>query len=183
MEILKTAIYLHCVAGMKETQLRLYRGSPTVFAIKVQQHILLNPYPYGKMAMETLCLEFESAEESTYIGNFVNMHFNHTWAFFDQDSKLVDGRPLVAGVGSFSDILDAFSECTYLGDPQRLRLARAQVKELDRFIRNQGAHCAGPGKGSPFLDFMKSKNMKCSDEDLCADGGSDEMGKALGVDR
>jgi len=176
LEILKTAIYLHCVAGMKEAQLRLYRGSPTVFTIKVQQHILLNPYPYGKMAMDTLCLEFESAEDTTYIGDFVNMHFEHTWAFIEHDSNLVDGRPLVAGIGSFQDILDAFSECTYLGEPKRLRLASAQVRELDRFARNQRDTCAEDGVGSPFMDCVRSRGMKCSDEDLFGTGGPNDIG-------
>lgn len=164
LEILKTAIYLHRVAGMKEAQLRFYRGSPTVFAIQVQQHILLNPYPYGKMAMDTLCLEFESAGESTYIANFVSMHFNHTWAFIDQDSKVVDGRPLVAGVGAFSDILEAFSECTQLGEPGRLRLVSAQVRELDRFARNLVGTDTEQRKDSPFMDFVRSKEMRCGDD-------------------
>lgn len=184
LEILKTAIYLHCVAKMGDNQLRLYRGSPTVFTIKVNKHILLNPYPYGKMAMETLCLEFESSEEtSSFIGNFVNMHFNHTWAFFDQDSKLVDGRPLIAGVGSFQDILTAFSECTYLGDPKRLRLATAQVQELDHFMRNQGVAFAGPGKDSPFMDFVRTNVVKCSDEDPCGTRELHEASTALAGDR
>ncbi len=179
LEILKTAIFLHCVAKMNEAQLRLYRGSPTVFTIKVHQHILLNPYPYGKMAMDTLCLEFESAEEASYIGSFLSMHFNHTWAFVDQDSKLVDGRPLVTGIGSFQDILNAFAECTYLGDPKRLRLASPQVLELDHFMRNQGGICADSAKSSPFMGFVRANGMRCADEDLRCDSEPQEIVSAL----
>lgn len=167
LEILKTAIYLNCVAGMGRDQLRFYRGSPTVFAIEVDRHILLNPYPYGKMAMETLCLEFESESESSYVSDFVGMHFNHTWAFIDQPSKLVDGKPLVVGVDAFEDIIAAFAECTYLGEPGRLRLTSAQVFELDTFtskvIPSQGRNLIKkPPSETPFKDYIEKKSLTCS---------------------
>jgi hypothetical protein len=171
LEILKSAVYLHCVAKMNDSQLRLYRGSPTVFSIRVGKHILLNPYPYGKMAMETLCLEFESTTDSSYIASFVNKHFNHTWAFFDQDSKQVDGQPLVAGIASFDDILKAFSECTYLNQPKRLRLERSQVKELDHFIRNQSIqNCLQNQPADPFTTYVENNGMRCSDDPILTNG-------------
>lgn len=171
LEILKTAIYLHCVAGMTASELRLYRGSPTVFAIQVSDHILINPYPYGTMAMDTLCLEFERGKESSYIAKFTNMHFNHTWAFIDQPSKTVDNKALVAGMDTFDDILQAFSECTYLGNPKRLRLTTSQVKELDTFIgitlnRMIKKFAIQPPPGTePFMDYVRQNNYECSDQD------------------
>lgn len=168
LEILKTAIYLHCVAGMKANELRLYRGSPTVFAIQVGDHILLNPYPYGTMAMDTLCLEFERGQEGSYISKFTHMHFNHTWAFIDQPSKTVDNKSLVAGIDSFDDILDAFSECTFLSNPRRLRLTRSQVEELDRFICKRirpESKDSLPESPAPFKEFMDRSGLACSDQE------------------
>jgi hypothetical protein len=169
LEILKTAIYLHCVAGMKSSELRLYRGSPTVFAIQAGEHILVNPYPYGKMAMDTLCLEFERGKEGSYIANFMSMHFNHTWAFIDQPSKVVDGKPLVVGIEKFDDILQAFSECTFLNAPRRLRLTEVQVIELDTFtcetLRKMIREFAiEPPSEAPFVNFVRTDGLVCSDQ-------------------
>lgn len=142
MEILKTLCFLHLIAGMKGNQLRLYRGSPTVFSIQAGSHILLNPYSYGKMAMKTLCLEFScdenSAEKSSYVADFAGSHFNHTWGLKDQPTKCVDEMPLVTEINSFKDILNAFLDCQHLGvgyhDCRRFRLIALQVKELDNFV-------------------------------------------------
>jgi hypothetical protein len=172
LEILKTAIYLHSVAGMTASELRLYRGSPTVFAIQVGDHILVNPYPYGTMAMDTLCLEFERGKEGSYISKFTNMHFNHTWAFIDQPSKTVDNKPLVAGVDTFDDILQAFSECTYLSCPKRLRLTESQVMELDIFISVTLKRMISkfetplPECERPFMDYVRQNNFLCSDQEI-----------------
>jgi len=132
LEIIKTSLYLSLIGKLGGDELRFYRGSPTVFLIRIENHILLNPYPYGQMAMKTLGLEFESESEDSYIYSFSAMHFDHTWAFLDQDSKTVDDKGLVVGINSFSDILVAFSECTMLGDCKKLRLTENQVRELDR---------------------------------------------------
>lgn len=134
LEIIKTTLYLSLIGKLGGDELRFYRGSPTVFLIRIENHILLNPYPYGQMAMKTLGLEFESESEDSYIYSFSAMHFDHTWAFLDQDSKTVDDKGLVVGINSFSDILVAFSECTMLGDSKKLRLTENQVRELDRFF-------------------------------------------------
>jgi hypothetical protein len=170
LEILKTTIYLHCVAGMKSNELRFYRGSPTVFAIQVGDHILVNPYPYGTMAMDTLCLEFERGKEGSYIAKFMNMHFNHTWAFMDQPSKTVDYKPLIAGIDKFDDILQAFSECTFLNSPKRLRLTTSQVEELDIFtgvtLKKVGADfIIAPPDQNPFMKHLQENNFFCSDQD------------------
>ena len=169
LEILKTAIFLYCVAGMDENELRLYRGSPTVFSIQVNNHILLNPYPYGKMAMDTLCLEFESVQDNSYVDQFVSMHFNHTWEFIHQDCKRVDGDSLVCGINSFDDILKAFSECTFVNSPKELRLTGYQIKELDTFTcktirERQKAFVNEPPDDNPFLRFVQDKGFTCCQE-------------------
>jgi hypothetical protein len=172
LEILKTAIYLHCVSGMTSNELRFYRGSPTVFAIQVRDHILVNPYPYGTMAMDTLCLEFERGKEGTYIAKFMNMHFNHTWAFMDQPSKTVDYKPLIAGIDNFADILQAFSECTFLNSPKRLRLTRSQVEELDTFTCNtlrrmvKQDFAVDPPDKNPFMSYVTENKFYCSDQSV-----------------
>lgn len=171
LEILKTTIYLHCVAGMKSNELRFYRGSPTVFAIQVGDHILVNPYPYGTMAMDTLCLEFERGKEGSYIAKFMNMHFNHTWAFMDQPSKTVDYKPLIAGIDKFEDILQAFSECTFLNNPKRLRLTVSQVEELDTFtgttLKKMGTEfIIAPPDPNPFMKHLRENGFFCSDQEM-----------------
>lgn len=135
MEILKTAVFLHAKAKMDSRNLRLYRGSPSVFAIQADTHILLNPYPYGQMAMETLCLEFESNKNGSPIEEFMTKHFRHTWEFYEQASKQVNRSPLVVGINGFKDIIAAFMECTFLGNNNRLRLTAEQVEELDDFTK------------------------------------------------
>lgn len=169
LEILKTAVYLHCVADMRQQQLRFYRGSPTVFLIQTKKHILLNPYPYGKMAMDTLCLEFESENEGSYVAGFVSMHFNHTWEFIHQDSKRVDNYPLVEGVNSFEDILRAFGECVFLNNAKRLRLTRHQVEELDTFAcktieEKHGALQNNPPSPNPFWGYVEAHGLTCAED-------------------
>ena len=170
LEILKTAVYLHCVAGMNDAQLRFYRGSPTVFTIQAQKNILLNPYPYGKMAMQTLCLEFEVEGDTGYISDFLNMHFNHTWAFMDQPSKVVNGKALVVGVRDFGAILEAFAECTSLTDPLCLRLAPMQVAELDSFAATIGRQdpATKPPHPDPFRRCVEEKGLRYRDWDGCS---------------
>ena len=169
LEILKTSIYLHLVAGMTERELRFYRGSPTVFMIQAGKHVLLNPYPYGKMAMDTLCLEFESEHEDSYVSDFVGMHFNHTWAFMEQPGKQVDGKPLVEGIKSFRNILEIFSECTFVEHSSYLRLTGKQVEELDEFTSKTSLEShrkitdESPSE-RPFTDYARQRGLKFGDE-------------------
>jgi hypothetical protein len=169
VEILKTAIYLYSAAQLGKAELRFYRGSPTVFSVQAGKHILLNPYPYGKTATDTLCLEFESENDRSYVADFVNMHFDRTWHFIEQYGKQVDGRRLVEGVSSLDDIVEAFSECTFLGAPPRLRLELGQVQELDIFIsetlpREYHDKIRMPASKTPFMDYVRQKGLLCSNE-------------------
>lgn len=167
LEVLKAAIYLHCVAGMKSTELRFYRGSPTVFMIHANEHVLLNPYPYGRMAMDTLCLEFEGEAEDSYVADFVSMHFHQPWAFKDRPGKEIDGKPLVEGVDSIESILDAFGECTFLSEPKRLRLTLKQVAELDVFISTTISQYDGSLEQMPehnaFMQYAEDKGFTFAD--------------------
>ncbi len=174
MEILKTAMYLLMVAGMSGNGQRFYRGSPTVFLIQVNKYYLVNIYPYGKMAMDTLCLEFESVNENTYVADFARMHFHHTWNFLQQNSKTVDGKPLVEGISDFVHILTAFSECTTLSDSTNLRLTKNQVQELDTFFQKI-KEITNPQKlqdwnltdeNNPFMKFVIQKKYVCCNESV-----------------
>jgi len=174
LEILKSSIFIHCVAGMRSEGLRFYRGSPTVFMIQADRHILLNPYPYGKMAMDTLSLEFESENDKSYVADFVRMHFTHMWEFHDQPDRCVDGRALVQGIDVFEDILLAFSECTLLSDPNRLRLTAKQVRGLDAFIevtlrRNYSRFENDVSAESPFMSFVQQKGLSFATSDYADD--------------
>jgi len=133
-EILKSALHFVLISKMNSRQIRFYRGSPTVFMVQVDKEVLINPYPYGSMAMKTLCLEFTGYEENSFINQFSKSHFDHTWAFMDQDDKMIDGKPFVEGIENIDSIINAIKECSYLGNEKRLRLTEAQVRSLDTFI-------------------------------------------------
>jgi hypothetical protein len=132
IEIIKTALFLRINARMDHENVRMYRGSPTVFLIRAGKYALVNPYPYGQMAMNTLCLHFEIYNEHTMASKFCWMHFDHPWAFEQQKSKMIDNKEMVVGVNSLVDILEAFSECKYIGS-RLLRLTKPQIAELDLF--------------------------------------------------
>jgi hypothetical protein len=56
---------------------RLYRGTPTCFAIKTEKQMLLNPYPYGEVAYDSPCLIVETSEDnpSYFYHEFDKSHF------------------------------------------------------------------------------------------------------------
>lgn len=56
---------------------RLYRGTPTCFAIKTEKQMLLNPYPYGEVAYDSPCLMVETSEDnpSYFYHEFEKSHF------------------------------------------------------------------------------------------------------------
>lgn len=57
---------------------RLYRGTPTCFAIKTEKQMLLNPYPYGEVAYDSPCLIVETSEDnpSYFYHEFDKAHFS-----------------------------------------------------------------------------------------------------------
>lgn len=168
-EILKSSLHFLLVAKMKAKQLRFYRGSPTVFMVQVDKEVLINPYPYGNMAMKTLCLEFTGYEENSFINQFSKSHFDHTWAFLDQDDKIIDGKPFVEGIDSLESIEKAIKECTYLGNSKRLRLTEFQVKSLDTFIERKISPIIGENetinKWGSFVERLKNDGFTfCMDD-------------------
>jgi hypothetical protein len=56
---------------------RLYRGTPTCFAIKTEKQMLLNPYPYGEVAYDSPCLIVDTSNRNpSYIYHeFDQSHF------------------------------------------------------------------------------------------------------------
>ena len=133
VEILQSALYFYFISNMNEEHVRFYRGSPTVFMIQIDKDVLINPYPYGKMAMNTVSLEFNGDSENSFITQFAESHFSHTWKFIDRSDKNIDGKPFIEGIENLTAIYDALRECTYLGK-QVLRLKKGQVERLDTFI-------------------------------------------------
>ena len=184
-EIIKTMVFLHCVCGMGNSSLRLYRGSPTVFLIEIGDHVLLNPYSYGKMAMETLCLEFNTALSQpsdalvkktgkTYVEEFAKKHFHEPWSFGTQCGKRVNGKLLVNIIDNVEDILKAFKECTINGNEKILRFTLSQVHEIDEFVASLGEEYKFKNKMSgkyPFMtcinnnQYVTRKDDEVSDED------------------
>jgi len=58
--------------------IRLYRGSPTCFAIKTERFMLLNPYPYANIAYSSPCLIVETSEDNPgyFYHEFDRSHFS-----------------------------------------------------------------------------------------------------------
>ena len=56
---------------------RLYRGTPTCFAVKTENQMLLNPYPYGEVAYDSPCFIVKTTQENpSYIYHeFEKSHF------------------------------------------------------------------------------------------------------------
>jgi hypothetical protein len=76
---------------------RLYKGTPTCFAIKTGTKMLLNPYPYGKVAYDSHCLIVETSDEhpSYFYGAFKASHFsawdtNFAVQIYDYDATIKD---------------------------------------------------------------------------------------------
>lgn len=182
-EIIKTMVFLHCVCGMKSDSLRLYRGSPTVFLVEVGKHVLVNPYSYGKMAMDTLCLEFNTTPSQphdelikktgkTYVEEFAKKHFHEPWSFGTQCGKRVDGKLLVKVIDKVEDILNAFMECTINGAEKGLRFTISQVHELDEFVASlkSGYKFKNdmPGK-YPFMTCLENNKLLFRKDDEMSD--------------
>ena len=57
---------------------RLYKGTPTCFAIKTARKMLLNPYPYGSVAYDSPCLIIETSSDrpSYFYDAFDASHFS-----------------------------------------------------------------------------------------------------------
>lgn len=74
---------------------RLYKGTPTCFAIKTRAKMFLNPYPYGAVAYDSPCLVVETSEEhpSYFYEAFDKSHFR-SWdtdvatKIFDYDQTI-----------------------------------------------------------------------------------------------
>ena len=171
MEILKTMMYLQQLLSPEVKNIRLYRGSPTTFLIRVGNKILLNSYPYGEMAMKSMCLELHSEESDGFAVAFAGMHFNHTWSFDNQPSKNIDGKDLVTVVRSLQDIIDAFGECRISYDKNKIRFTKSQVKELDKFwdetllqVHNINKREDEKNIKTPFKNYVESKQLNYSDQ-------------------
>lgn len=56
---------------------RLYRGTPTCFAVRTEHQMLLNTYPYGEVAYDSPCLIIKTSQENpSYIYHeFEKSHF------------------------------------------------------------------------------------------------------------
>lgn len=63
--------------GVPPENVRLYKGTPTCFAIKTRTKMFLNPYPYGAVAYDSPCLIVETSEEhpSYFYEAFDKSHF------------------------------------------------------------------------------------------------------------
>lgn len=63
--------------GVLPENVRLYKGTPTCFAIKTGTQMLLNPYPYGAVAYDSPCLIVKTSKDhpSYFYDAFDRSHF------------------------------------------------------------------------------------------------------------
>ena len=63
--------------GVPAENVRLYRGTPTCFAIKTESQMLLNPYPYGAVAFDSPCLIVKTSRDNPgyFYDAFDKSHF------------------------------------------------------------------------------------------------------------
>lgn len=69
--------------GVPPDNVRLYKGTPTCFAIKTSSTMLLNTYPYGEVAYESPCLIVEKSEDNS--GYFFNAFEKAHFGVWDKD--------------------------------------------------------------------------------------------------
>lgn len=76
---------LHAIAWLEDrdvpqTNIKLYKGTPTCFMIASTEKMLINPYPYQREAYRSFCLELENtrSENSIYY-SFLTNHFYKPW--------------------------------------------------------------------------------------------------------
>jgi hypothetical protein len=63
--------------NVKAENVRLYKGTPTCFAIRTKERMLLNPYPYAATSMDSPCLIVETTEQHPgyFYDAFKKSHF------------------------------------------------------------------------------------------------------------
>lgn len=88
---------------------RLYKGTPTCFAIKTGRRMLLNPYPYGAVAYDSPCLIVETTEDhpSYFYDEFAKSHFgawdtNVATRVFDYEETV---RELQSKLATYADMV------------------------------------------------------------------------------
>ena len=93
-EIVKSLLILK-EWGVPPEDVRLYKGTPTCFAIKTKTRMFLNPYPYGTVAFDSPCLIVEASDlHPTYFyDEFTKSHFSAwdtsvTTRIFDYDATI-----------------------------------------------------------------------------------------------
>ncbi len=76
---------LHAIAwledrGIPQTNIKLYKGTPTCFMIASKEKMLINPYSYERVAYLSFCLELENLEnENSIYYSFWTNHFYKPW--------------------------------------------------------------------------------------------------------
>lgn len=85
-----------------ESSIKLYPGTPTVAAIATSNHMLLNPYPYGRSAYKYFSLiARRTSNHRDIYSQYIDAHFKRGWEFgrhlSESDKKWLSGVALNAG--------------------------------------------------------------------------------------
>lgn len=80
-EIVETLDTLKESWGVDDSQIRLYRGAPTIFLLATPKRLLANPYTYGTEAYQTACFEVAPVpgQRETVYSQYYERHFRDPW--------------------------------------------------------------------------------------------------------
>ncbi|MCY2951827.1 MAG: hypothetical protein NTU53_07595 [Planctomycetota bacterium] len=79
IRVLRERLSPSLVSG-PNSQIRLYKGTPTCFMIATKDSMLLNPYPYEKEGYQSFCLTVRSVNEQNCIYHqYFEHHFREPW--------------------------------------------------------------------------------------------------------
>lgn len=65
--------------GIPYHNIKLYKGTPTIFSIITSKSLLMNPYTYKSNAYENFCIEVLSVGANDLYSRFMSDHFHGTW--------------------------------------------------------------------------------------------------------
>jgi len=94
--------------GVTHQNIKLYKGTPTIFSIVTSSHLFMNPYTYQSNAFESFCIEIRRAGTNDLYSRFINDHFHKPWKNEPRTTETLDLQMLKRLEGM--TLVDIFEE-------------------------------------------------------------------------
>ena len=82
-EIMRTLRYLvrddEPTLKVPEKDVKLYKGTPTIFSVILSERMLVNPYTYQANAFENFCFEVKRTDDSGLYSKIRSAHYEKPW--------------------------------------------------------------------------------------------------------